>query len=145
VRDEFARLYGPNGDAALAAWFLDPDRATTVLETQRGAAFGAGAAKAYGFNLTLERAEQLARTNLTAENAYQGFSNIAALKPVFAETISEGTDLTGEGEGVDAVFNLGGDGATKIRQRLGERKAAVSGGGGSVLTQQGLGLGGAGE
>jgi hypothetical protein len=62
---------------------------------------------------------------------------------VFDETISETNDLTAEREGVDAAFDLGGDGVDKINKRLEQRRAALDGGGGAVVSSGQSGFGSA--
>jgi hypothetical protein len=62
---------------------------------------------------------------------------------LFKESVTETEDFRAGKEGVEAVFNTGGQGASELDQRRRSRIAAVKGGGGANITQQGIGVGAA--
>jgi len=141
VRQAFADYFGPNGDAALAAWFLDPTRATSVLTEQRQAAVAGGLGRGFGFQISRERALLLADRDIEGPAASRGFAELARIRPLFDELLGEDADYTAEGEGLETIFDLGGEGAERLRHRLESRQALFRGGGGALLTEEGLGLG----
>lgn len=141
IREAFADYFGVVGDAALAAWFLDPSRATSVLVEQRQAAVAGGIGRSFGFDIGAASALRLAGSDIEAQRAMQGFAELARVRPLFDELLGEAQDFTAEGEGVDALFDLGGPGAELLRQRLTNRSAAFRGGGGAILTEEGVGFG----
>ena len=146
VRDAFGSFFGANGDAALASFFLDQSKSLPILQEIVDTAQVGGAARQFGFGIDRGRADQIRQTGVGFEQARSGFGTLAALKPVFEETISEAVDLTAEGIGTDAVFGLDqGQGARTVQRRVDERVAAGSGlsGGGAAGERGGFGLGSA--
>lgn len=143
VRAQFAQWYGPDGASALAAFMLDPAKATPVLERMLAAAEVGGVGDQFGFDLGQARAEELASIGVEGQEARQGFGELRSIDSLFSESVSETQDLTVEGEGVDAVFDLGGDGGNVLQRRQRERAASLAGGGGAAVQQSGLGLGAA--
>lgn len=143
VREAFSQFFGANGDAALASYFLDGEKALPMLTQAVATAEVGGAGLQFGYGLGQQRAEQLARTGVDYGKAVQGFDNLSSLRSVFDETISESVDLTEQGTGVDAVFNLdGGQAKKQVQDRVDQRKAAFGGAGGAAAGQQGVfGLG----
>lgn len=141
VRDAFSNFFGVQGDAALAAFFLDPARATPVLQRMATQADIAGRARlAGGLNVNAARAEELARMGVTGLQAQQAAANVAERSGDFVETISETQDLTGEREGLNAALGIGD--ASALARRRQSRSDAFSGAGGAVTGQAGvLGLG----
>ena len=134
VREAFTSFFGPSADAALAAVFLDPDRALPALRTQVRAAEAAGAGFQFGFTLRRDRAVEIAEAGFDFGSAQDRFANLAQIRPIFEETVGERDeqDLRAEEEGVRAVFGLEGAGEAMqvIEQRRQRRAAAFSGGGG---------------
>lgn len=143
VRESFGEFFGVNGDAALAAYFLDADRAIPVLAEEVEVAKIGGASKAFGYNLNVGRARQVAGTNVSYEQARNTFSGLRTMDGLFEETITEATNFTAEQEGVDAAFGLdAGDADRKLKDRLGQRVAAGSGVGSAASGDRGVfGLG----
>ncbi len=89
VRSAFAKYYGANSDAALAAFFLNPNSATDVIvEAARKAQIG-GAGAMNGLNLSLTQADKLADMGVDYEQALAGMAQVAALAPLFSETAGE--------------------------------------------------------
>lgn len=141
VRDAFQEFFGVQGDSALAAFFLDPDRAAPVLRRMATEADIAGrAALAGGLNVTADRARELAEIGVTGLQAQQAAANVAEQSALFSESVSEGDDLTAEREGLNAAFGLSE--AASLRRRQQQRTAAFSGGGGAAASGEGVrGLG----
>lgn len=134
VREAFASFFGPSGDAALAAVFLDPKKALPALQQQVGAAEIAGAGFNFGFKLSRDRSLEAAGQGYDYAAANDRFANLVRIAPLFSETISEHDDIQAETEGVQTVFGLEGasQASRKIEQRSDERAAAFEGGGGAM-------------
>lgn len=141
VRQMFQSWFGPDSDTAMAALFLDPDRALPVLQRQVQMAQIGGSAFRFGFDVTQGRAEDLARLGVTGDAANQGWQQLSQIRGAFQERIGEDEDLTPEEHGADLLFDAG-RGGEKVDRRLEQRKAALSGSaGGGVTRRGGVGLG----
>jgi len=141
VRDAFASFFGPSGDAALAAFFIDPKKAVPALRQQVAAAEVAGAGFNFGFTLGRETALEIGGAGYDFQSSQDRFANLLQMRPVFQETVGEGVvgeDLGELDEGVDAVFGTEGAGAATqaIERRVEERTAAFGGGGGAMGSLQ---------
>ena len=130
VVQEMRRLYNI-GDGELAAYFLDPERATPTLITQARAASIAGQSVRQGvFQLSAEQAEELARAGVSEEQARAGFQAIAVAEELFAPLPGQtGEAITAE-EQVAGVFGTSAAAQQRIRQRTRERQAVFEAGGG---------------
>ena len=142
VRDAYRSYFGYDGDAALAAHFLDPTRATAVLSDQvRQAEFG-GAGAQHGWQISEYAASQWSKRNFSAEQNQAGFARLDAFAPLLDETIYEADeeDFTVEGEGLHVAF--GEQGEQEFERRLAKRKALSEGEGQAASDEQGVfGLG----
>lgn len=145
VRAAFGDFFGASGDSALAAYFLDKDKALPVLEQQVAMSQVAGAGRQFGITLERDRASRIAGNGVGFDQARSGFSTLANSAAVFEETISEVKDLSAAREGVDAVFDLDqGQAKKEIGGRVEGRVAAFSGVGGAATSERGsYGLGSA--
>lgn len=144
VRDKFSQFFGVTGEGGFAAFALDPERSTPLLMKAVAEAETAGIGRDFGFDFGRDVAGRLADRGVSADQARQGFGQLAAVKPLFEETISEQQDLGALDAGVEAVFDLGGEGAQQLERRRQERAAAGQGRGGAATTRSGVsGLGGA--
>ena len=141
VRDKFAQWFGPAGDSALAAFFLDKEKALPALREQIATAEVGGIGAQFDLDFTYDRASKIAQAGVDKDSARSGFAQIQQLDPLFQESVSEEEDLTAIDEGADAVFDLGGRGATALERRGRERVAATSGGGGANVGSTGTGAG----
>jgi hypothetical protein len=141
VRQVFAEWFGPDGDTALAMFFIDPNRAEVVLEEAVQTGVIGGIARRHTVNIAKARAERLTQLGVTDAAAEQGFARISALSPLFRESVTEREDLTKEEHGVNEAFDLDPQARHDLQRRLGERKATTEGGGGAVFTRTGTGLG----
>lgn len=139
VRATFAQFFGQEGDGALAAFFLDPQRAAADLQKKVQTAEVGGYGKQFGFNVDLTRAEQLAAQG---KNASQVFETANAMRGLADETFTEEEDLT-EDELISGAFGESGAQQDLMKRRGQERQAAFGGGGGAASTQKGFGIGAA--
>lgn len=150
VRAAFAEWFGPQSDAALAAVFLDPDKALPVLQKQVAAAEIGGLGRNFGFgDFTVDQALGVAAGNpgLSTSGVNQALGRLAAVRPVFSETASRrerGDDLVAGREGLAYAFDTGD--AERVRTRIRQRLAEFGGGSRAASGQRGLvGLGSAGQ
>lgn len=141
VRQAFEDFYGiGQGEGALAAFFLDPERTQATLDRASRAAYAAGMGERYGIGIDRARAEQIATGPMTEGGIVQGLEQVNRLGNVFREGLGEtGTDLTAEGEGLDLVFDGSAEAQAAVDRRIGTRKSGDrSSTGGAALTNQGL-------
>lgn len=126
---QMQELYGV-GEGELAAYFLDPDRATPVLlQRAQAAQTAAGAAQA-GMQLTTVEAEMLAREGVTEQQARAGAAAITEAEELFQPTTGEQDGAFTREEQLGAVFGTDPAAAQRLRQRQRRRQAAFEGGGG---------------
>ena len=141
VRDAYRGYFGINGDAALAAQFLDPTQAQSVLADRvRQAEFG-GTAVEHGWSISAPEAAQWSKRDLGIGEVQSGFSRLDDLRPLLDETMTETAepDLTKQ-EGLEVAF--GEHDASVFTRRLAARKAAEAGRGGAASSDTGaVGLG----
>lgn len=146
VRQAFADLFGPSGDAALASVFLDADKALPALEQQASAAEFAGTGLQFGFVVGKDLALSAANANLPSYRVRTDWQAVADMKPLFSSTVGEGGQpaITPD-KGVEAVFGIGQNptGAREqVARRQGQRAADFGGGGGADVGSGGVkGLG----
>jgi hypothetical protein len=130
VVQEMRRLYNI-GDGELAAYFLDPQRATPMLLNQARAASIAGQSVRQGaFQLTAAQAEELARAGVGEEQARAGFQAIAAAGELFAPLPGQTGQAISQEEQVAGVFGTSAAAQQRIRRRTRERQAEFEAGGG---------------
>lgn len=133
VVGQMQRLYGV-GERELAAYFLDPERGLDVIQRQAQAAIIASEAQQEaGFQIEASTAEQLAREQVTEQQARAGFAGIAQLQELFQTTTEEtqaGQATFGQEEQIGAVFGTSPAAAQRLRQRQRRRQAQFETGGG---------------
>lgn len=139
VRQAFTDFYGVGtGDAALAAYILDPEMAISKLEQSSRAAYTAGYGRSMGINVDRTLAERVAAMPLSEAGIQQGLGEVSGLSGVFNEGITETDNLTTE-TGVQASLLNSGAAKQSIENRLIERQSASrSTTGGAAQTQQGV-------
>jgi hypothetical protein len=137
VRSVFKDFFGADSNQALAAFFLDPDKAQPVLEQQLAAGLDAGAGRRLGYDVTKDTAMKLASVGISEDEAAKGFLQLSGQKGLFAENFGEQTDIT-QDQGAEAVFGLSADAQRKIDRRTQERTAAFNGQGGALQTNEGV-------
>jgi len=145
VRQMFAQFYGPSGDGAAIAYFLDPDRNAPILQREWAAAQVAGNVMANGLSLTKAQAERLATAagDLSPEEAQRAAAQVGLQRDLFANLMGEADTLSVE-EGVSAALGVSGVDAASVEARAARRRAAYAGGGDFASSQSGItGLGSA--
>lgn len=125
VKRQMQRLYNVD-DSGLAAYFLDPERATPILEAQAQAAqIAARGREQGGVLLSAMTAEELAARGFTEQEANQAFQRLNLLSGLYTEMAGEQA-LT-EAEKIGAAFGYNVEAteqiATRQRQRLAEFQA----------------------
>jgi len=141
VRAAFANSFGVQGDTALAAMYLDPDRGTQTLIDMARTAVAGGVAKQQDIDLTQDLASQISAFNPSESSLRSGFSQVNSLRPVTRETVSESRDIS-IGDVTEAQFGLNNSSREDIQRRISSRQSAFRGGGGAASTGQGfIGLG----
>lgn len=138
VRAKYAEWFGINGDIALAANFLDPDKALPLLEQELMAAEVGGFGSIFGVNVSQRTSGQLASMGFDGRSSISGFRQVQEMDPLFFESISETEDFTAEGEGVGSAFGIDNDAAKNLARRAQSRRAALSGGGGLMIGEAGI-------
>lgn len=147
VRAYFAEATGgvDQGDAWLAAMFLDPAQSEAALQRAVQVAEVGGTGRRMGIRVSRERVEELARLGFDASSSTDRFARVAQLRPLTLETVGErrSGDLT-EDSAVAAAFDAeGGTAALQgFQRRARNRQAAFAGAGGAAAGIGGvIGLG----
>lgn len=146
VLNQFAEFFGVQGDAALAAFFLDPTRTGAQLDRMARTAYTSGMGQTLGIDIGQQVADRIASLPKTEGGIWQDLTELNRLDRaggVFSEGITETEDLGLMDEGLDAVVFGEGDAAAAIERRILERKANDrSSLGGAAITQAGaVGIG----
>lgn len=125
---QMKELYGVD-EAGLAAYFLDPTRATPVLQRQAQAAQRASeAARQAGIQLTAQAAEGLVREGITAEEAQAGFRKIAEEQQLFTPQMV-GEQQINQEEQIAGTFGIDQAARQRIETRRRRRRAEFEAGG----------------
>lgn len=136
VRSELERLYGVQ-PGQLVAFFLDPDKATTLIQRDVAAAKVGGAAIRTGFGqVSQQEAERLTDLGVTDNQAEQGFAALATNKEL-AVSLDRGEDTISRGEQLGAVFEGNAAAQEKLSRRQRRRIAQFSGGGSLATSREG--------
>ena len=126
---QMKELYGVD-EGGLAAYFLDPQRATPILARQaRAAQIAAEASRQAGLQLGATSAEALAREGISPETAQRGFAQIAGQTQLAAPLMAGEEALTTE-EQIGATFGTSAAAQQRIETRRRRRQAAFESGGG---------------
>jgi hypothetical protein len=150
LRDELGRLYAaqglsvPNGiDGAVTAWFIDPDKAQTLIEQQFRATVTAAAATRTGFGqLTKAEAEEIAGYGTTEEAAQETFGQLATMDEFQTDLVGQSSDAVSRQELLGAGFAGNADARQKIERTRRRRQGTFQGGGGFAAGERGIsGLG----
>ena len=136
VIQQMKTLYGVE-ESELAAYFLDPTRATTILTRRAEAAQTAAAARQGGIQLQATLAETLAAENISPERIRQGAATVTQQAQV-RQALQAGEETISEEEALQAEFGLSEAAAQRIRQRQRRRIAEFEAGGGFAQTQTGI-------
>ena len=89
VREAFRQYFGVEGDAALAAFFIDPDRSAPKLAKAAQMAELGGAASTMGVQINADYAEKLTRLGVSQAQALAGFQKMQQQRSLFAASINE--------------------------------------------------------
>ncbi len=144
VRRAYSEFFGPSGDSALAAYHLDKDRAAPLLMEQAEQALIAGTGWEMNIDITQTTAAHLEDIGINQQQAFAEFRQLATDRSLFDETLSEGSDLRIEQEGVQSQFGLNSSARLRLDARRTARRNLLSGGGGAQVTGSGvIGLGSA--
>ena len=129
VINEMKRLYGVN-DSMLAAYFLDPEKATPMLLRQaQSAQIAAEATLQAEMGITAGTAEELAVAGVTQEQARAGFQAIQAGQELFVPLPGTTEAAIAQEEQIAGVFGTSSAAQQRIRQRTRERQATFEAGG----------------
>lgn len=140
IRRAFDQFYGVgDGDAALAAFFLDPQRTVVSLERASRAAYTAGMGRRAGIDINQQIAERVAATGRTEGAIQQDIQEISRLGSVFEETMGErDTDLQAGTTGAEAIMLGSAEAQAAIERRITQRRSQVqSQSGGALVTERG--------
>lgn len=111
VRSAFQRYFGVEGDAALAAFFIDPEKAAPKLAKAAQMAELGGTASTMGVEINSAYAEKLARLGVSQQQALAGFQKMQQQRSLFAKDINEvsvqGTATTGSDTAADLGLQPG--------------------------------------
>lgn len=142
VMSMFSEFFGVQGDAAMAAFFLDPTRTLQSINRAARTAYTAGMGSTMGLDIDMKLADRIASLPSTYSGIWTDLQTVGRLTGsggVFDENFGEVTDLTAEGEGIGAVMLGDGEASAAINRRIIERKAIeTSSQGGAALTEAGL-------
>lgn len=151
IKEAFKSYFGVEGNAALAAFFIDPDRSAPALERAVQAAEIQSAALRSNSSVDLSYASKLTDMGVSYEQAMQGFQRLNTMQSLFAAGIGESTinssssdgsslrqevGQTGESgavmdestqQGVDFLFGTDTGVQRELQMRLAKRKAESSG------------------
>jgi len=89
VRDAFRQYFGVEGDAALAAFFIDPDRSAPKLAKAAQMAELGGAASTMGVQINADYAEKLTRLGVSQAQALAGFQKMQQQRALFSGGVNE--------------------------------------------------------
>ena len=132
VKRQMRQLYDVD-DAGLAAYFLDPERATPVLEAQARAAQIAARGREQG-NIQVSRmtAEELVSRGFTEQQAQEAFQRMNLLGGLYSEMTGE--EALTEAQKIGASFGYDVEAQKRLAERQRVRVAEFQGGGGFART-----------
>ena len=132
VKQQMQRLYNVS-EGQLAAYFLDPTRATPLIQREAQAArIAARAQEQAGFTLAAQTAEQLVERGITAEAAQQAFQTAGALGGLYQEMAGEEALTTEQKVGAALGFDTAAE--QQLLQRQRRRLSEFQAGGGFTAT-----------
>jgi len=122
-----------NDESALAAYFIDPVRANTVLQRQVEAArIGARGREQAGFRFGAETAEDLVARGYSAEQAQAAFQRAGQLAGLYQEM--GGEEMLTEQQKVGAALGFDVQAQQALERRRAQRVAEFAGGGAFART-----------
>ena len=127
---EMQRMYGV-GEGDLAAYFLDPERATpNIIRQAQAAQIGGQAVRQASYQISAAQAEELARAGVSPEQARAGFQAISGAQELFGALPGQTGEAITQEEQVAAVFGTSAAAQQRLRRRTRERQAEFEAGGG---------------
>tara|TARA_A100001037_G_scaffold172584_1_gene154986 strand:+ start:1099 stop:2463 length:1365 start_codon:yes stop_codon:yes gene_type:complete len=145
VSQQFSNYFGPEGENALLANFLDPNQTLFNLKDMAQAAVAGGYAIDImgedGF-IGKQLALEIADLDYTAQQLQQAYTNVSRQNLLFAERLGE-EDYTMAREGVKAALNMDQDVADRVERRRRQRMSDFAGGGGAMVSGTTTGFGSA--
>jgi hypothetical protein len=132
VKRQMQRLYGVD-ENGLAAYFLDPERATPILTRQAQAAkISARAREQAGFTLLAQTAEDLVARGYSPEEAQTAFQRAGQLAGLYQEM--GGEEMLTEQQKVGAALGFDVQAQQALERRRAQRVAEFAGGGAFART-----------
>lgn len=146
VRQEFARWFGVQGDAALAAYFLDPTMAEPALEKMAAQAKIGGSGLRQGLDVTQQMAGSIADMGMSDQQIQVGMGQAGTMSGLQQQTLNE---ASAKAAGLSAdqiaggVFNSDEASNHALKQKLDSRQSefATKGGALSSVSAGAVGLG----
>lgn len=137
VKNTFMDYYGI-GPGGLTAYFLDPDKATPLLEKQYATGIIGTEARRQGVEMDVYGSENLASLGVTQEQAREGFGRVAG-----ARSLTQGRgDVVTQQELVAGTFGQSEEALQSIERASKARTGRFQQGGGFATSNQGVsGLG----
>lgn len=139
VRNTFMDYYGID-QGGLTAYFLDPDKATPLLEKQYASSLIGTEAARQGIGIDAYGAENLQSLGISQEQARQGFGRVAG-----SMSLTQGRgDVVTQGQLISGTFAQDEQALRDIERASKARTGQFQQGGGFTTSQQGVsGLGSA--
>jgi hypothetical protein len=137
VRQAFTAYFGPNGDGALAHYFLDSSKALPLLEQQATAAQFGGQAGMGGIAMSQQDAMKLAQLGVSPSTVSSGLQQLQQTQQLFDQNVTEKPGVTEGTTGVEAQFGLSAQATQDVANREAQRKADFAGGGQAYIDQHG--------
>lgn len=139
VRQTFEEYYGVGqGEAALAAFALDPERTLRDINRATRTAYVGGMADRFDIQVDRAAAQRIADLPTTEEGIVTGLRNVAAQADIFREGITETNDLTSS-DGLAVQFEGDADAQRQIENRVIRRRAVDrSSTGGAAIGSEGV-------
>lgn len=138
IKAAFFSYFGANGEDALAAYYLDPDKALPLLEQQTVEAEIGGSGLRRGFSIAEGMARELYGVGVDQSAADSALDELQKGRALFSETVEDTVDLRAEEEGLKASFGLDANSNEAITKRRAEREAKFAGSGGALAGQKGF-------
>lgn len=142
VRDMLSEFYGiTDTDGALAAFFLDPDKALPAIQKQFESAVIGARAMQTGTKIDASSAERLQSLGVTEDEAQAGFTDIGASRGLTTSNLGQDRNFS-LSEVMRAQFEGDTEIINAIRRQQEQRRSRFSGESGGAITQRGIaGLG----
>ncbi len=133
---QMKELYGV-GDGELAAYFLDPQKATPILVRQaRAAQISAEGKRQAGIQLSAADAEALAREDVTQTEAQTAFGEVGRQQELYNPLLGE--QAITQQEAIGAATGTDQAAKQRVESRKRQRQAAFAGGGSFATSQTGM-------